>query len=739
MGPADKTRAPSSGNKPAMNHNNSKAKGPNGSAISNIHRERLLHLSLTLIGQKVVATLTDGAVLEGIFHTFTPFAGLEADVKNKYVLNAVKVVKPGKGDEIKAGSTVILAVEKVAQIYAKNINLDRPNQNGGAKGGKGDFVTDTQISASKGAGGKDLVAAGSAWTTAPPPSSGGSKPASRADALAGALGASKTSDTSGLKGSIGKWDQFKANEELFNVNASFDENLYTTELDKTQIDQRKIAEAERIAKEIEGTASTNIHIAEERGQAVETDYDEEDRYSGVLTKDGKQRHEAAEKAKAAPKMNYAAAAAKADATKKAAAKASTPTSSDSPKPADPTKTVTEKTDPPKEAKPEEKDAPKESAPAPAPAAKETEKKEEAKEESPKEENKPEEKKETKAVTKTSKLNANAKEFTFNPAAKSFTPSFGAGGGGFGGPQPQQQPQHMDPNMQMHGGHPMHPPHYMPPQMGQPGMMPMMNPQYPGMRYPPQYPGMDQQGGPPMQQPPQSGNTQASSTGTTPPTSQGAPTPPAGGEGDSSAAPSQDGESSQPSAPQSQGPQSQQHPSQQQPQQMPMPYNVPQGYFPGGAMPMHPRGPGGYPPQFVGGPQQMPVGPQGAPYGRQMYPMQPGGMPPAMMRGPNGAPYYAGPNGPMPYPPGAYGMMDDGDGYRGRGGRGQGRGRGRGRGAGRGRGRGHYQQHPQQYGGHGSGRSTPQQGVPDQTGGAAPPQQGQPGEKPNEGGTPDASS
>lgn len=426
MGPADKALAPSSGNKPAIGK-----KSPNGGNVtSNIHRERLLHLSLTLIGQKVVVSLKDGTVLEGVFHTFTPFDGVEEEMRNKYVLTAVKVTKSGSETKIENGSTAILAVEKVISLYGKNINLDRPNQNGGARNAKGEFVTDTQISAAKSAGGTELVSAGSAWT------SGGKQ--ARAEALAGALGgAGPTKDTSGLKGSIGKWDQFKANEELFNVNASFDENLYTTELDKSQIDARKIAHAERIAREIENTTSSNIHIAEERGHAVETDYDEEDRYSGVLTKDGKQRHEAAEKAKLAPKMNYAAAAAKADAAKSAAAESK----------------ITEavgKTAAPTEASKEkkgEKEAQKDKDIAAGPAPKTEEKKED----------KDNEKEEKKDVKKSSKLNANAKSFTFNPSAKSFTPSFAA---------PQSQPQ-MDP-MQVHGGHPMQPPVYMHGQMGQPG-------------------------------------------------------------------------------------------------------------------------------------------------------------------------------------------------------------------------------------------------------------------------------
>ncbi len=274
---------------------------------------------------------------------------------------------------------------------------------------------------------------------------------------------------------------------------------------------------------------------------------------------------------------------------------------------------------------------------------------------------------------------------------------------------------------------------------------MMSPQYPGMRYLPQYPTMDQHGVPqmPSHQPQHMqtntgapGAAQLPPTVTPSPASQGAPPP--NSDGDTTGPSSQDGDASQSAAPSQQGPQSQQQPLQQQP--MTMPYNVPpQGaYFPGGAIAMHPRGPGGYPPQFVGAPQQMQVGPQGAPY-RQMYPMQQGGMPPNMhIRGPGGAPYYAGPVGPMPYPPGAYGhgMMEDPEAFRGRG-RGPGRGRGRGgrRGGGRGPGRGSYpHQQPQQYpgSGHSSGRSSPQQhGGPEQMANMAPGGQLHEGEMSNE--------
>ena len=59
-----------------------------------------------------------------------------------------------------------------------------------------------------------------------------------------------------LKGSIGNWDQFSANEKKFNVKVSFDENLYTTKLDFKNIDYERRLEAERVAMEIEGMRCT---------------------------------------------------------------------------------------------------------------------------------------------------------------------------------------------------------------------------------------------------------------------------------------------------------------------------------------------------------------------------------------------------------------------------------------------------------------------------------------------------
>lgn len=58
------------------------------------------------------------------------------------------------------------------------------------------------------------------------------------------------------------WDQFEANEALFGVKSTFDEELYTTKLEKGPQMKELEKEAWRIAREIEGEKTQDIHLAE---------------------------------------------------------------------------------------------------------------------------------------------------------------------------------------------------------------------------------------------------------------------------------------------------------------------------------------------------------------------------------------------------------------------------------------------------------------------------------------------
>ena len=72
------------------------------------------------------------------------------------------------------------------------------------------------------------------------------------------------------------WDQFATNERLYDAKYTYDENMYTTAIDRSnpQYAQRE-AEAARIAREMEGNPSRPAH------NDLDDGLDEEDKYSGV--------------------------------------------------------------------------------------------------------------------------------------------------------------------------------------------------------------------------------------------------------------------------------------------------------------------------------------------------------------------------------------------------------------------------------------------------------------------------
>ena len=71
------------------------------------------------------------------------------------------------------------------------------------------------------------------------------------------------------------WDQFEANERLYGVKTDYDEAMYTTSIDRSHPSYRqRAAAAEKKAREIEASASSNVHRA-----ALENELDEEERYS----------------------------------------------------------------------------------------------------------------------------------------------------------------------------------------------------------------------------------------------------------------------------------------------------------------------------------------------------------------------------------------------------------------------------------------------------------------------------
>jgi PAB1-binding protein PBP1 len=77
------------------------------------------------------------------------------------------------------------------------------------------------------------------------------------------------------------------NETRFGVKTSFNEELYTTKLDRSGPDfKERERRAQIIADEISGGVTNNPHLAEERGQGIDdSGMNEEDKYVPFLTRD----------------------------------------------------------------------------------------------------------------------------------------------------------------------------------------------------------------------------------------------------------------------------------------------------------------------------------------------------------------------------------------------------------------------------------------------------------------------
>eukprot|EP00854_Cymbomonas_tetramitiformis_P000933 gene933-1449_t len=261
-------------NAPAEGGRNS---GRSAQPASTMH-DRLLFIFQNLVGYNVSVQLKDGTVYEGIFHT----AHVERQEVSIVLQMAILIHEGGGGPpdpnkprpRLVPTKSVVLQAKDFVQVTAKDVALF--NQVGGSSSAGSDLVTDSSLgSRQKGAGkvGRELVA----WQ---PDEDDG------AVALEDSLVSMPPPGRGGGGGRNEAWDQFRVNSESFGVQSTFDENLYTTRLD---VGEGGISEqeAERIAREIEQSSTSNPHVAEERGQVVGLDenMDEEDRFSSVVRAD----------------------------------------------------------------------------------------------------------------------------------------------------------------------------------------------------------------------------------------------------------------------------------------------------------------------------------------------------------------------------------------------------------------------------------------------------------------------
>ncbi|BGP13653.1 hypothetical protein JCM10213_001332 [Rhodosporidiobolus nylandii] len=269
---------------------------PSSTDSSTVAHSRFCWLILALVGQHIEATLKGGIRVRGILAAATPAEGdlslslrqavyltgpsaAAGEVKTALLVNGRDLLEIDALDvvvDLFAGSG---SGEGAAQKQDDAIKLDN--------GGEGKFRTDTDISGGRLLGqGRQLQAWG-----------GGLED----DSLEGGIGDLSLSNGGGGGGGGRKggppagWDQFAANERQFGLKTDYDDEIYTTKLDRSGKDFRaREAKAAQLEREIlkgssASTLASNAHMAEERGEQLPdllAGTNEEDRYGAVIRSEG---------------------------------------------------------------------------------------------------------------------------------------------------------------------------------------------------------------------------------------------------------------------------------------------------------------------------------------------------------------------------------------------------------------------------------------------------------------------
>ncbi|PFH52983.1 hypothetical protein AMATHDRAFT_1711 [Amanita thiersii Skay4041] len=210
-------------------------------------QDRVLHSLSGLTGTTVVLSTKTGQRYEGVIGS----TGGEGDTTGVTLKDVKELTNPG--------------APLKDHLFIASTNIDTWSSGpADSKPSNGDsFRTDTDISQKKVVRERELQAwqPGSDTPNMPP---------------------SQNDETFGAASSNTSWDQFAVNEKLFGVRTNFDEDLYTTKLDRSGADfKERERKAQRIANEILGTATSNPHVLEERGHIID-DTNEEDKYGAVV-------------------------------------------------------------------------------------------------------------------------------------------------------------------------------------------------------------------------------------------------------------------------------------------------------------------------------------------------------------------------------------------------------------------------------------------------------------------------
>lgn len=225
-------------------------------------RDRLVYVMTQVIGHHVDVHVKNGSVISGIFHATNTDKDFGIVLKMAQPIKDSSVGGQGNAtDVVRKPETMIIPARELVQVFAKDVTLGGDElPKGTVHDKRKDLMIDSAISRSHYPEERELER----WA----PDEGDS------DCIE-----LEKFDRKGHR----SWDQFETNAALFGVKSTFNEDLYTTKLERGPHMRELEKHASRIAREIEGEDTEDIHLAEERGLYLDEDleHDEEIRYSAV--------------------------------------------------------------------------------------------------------------------------------------------------------------------------------------------------------------------------------------------------------------------------------------------------------------------------------------------------------------------------------------------------------------------------------------------------------------------------
>ncbi|XP_048538459.1 polyadenylate-binding protein-interacting protein 4-like isoform X2 [Triticum urartu] len=229
---------------------------------ANPSRDRLVYVMTQIIGHHVDVHVKNGSVISGIFHAtntdkdFGIILKMAQPIKDTSVGGQINT-----SDVVRKPETMIIPAQELVQVFAKDVTLGGDElPKGPVHDKRKDLMIDSAISRSHFPEERELER----WA----PDEGDS------DCIE-----LEKFDRKGHR----SWDQFETNAALFGVKSTFNEDLYTTKLERGPHMRELEKHASRIAREIEGEDTEDLHLAEERGLYLDEDleHDEEIKYSAV--------------------------------------------------------------------------------------------------------------------------------------------------------------------------------------------------------------------------------------------------------------------------------------------------------------------------------------------------------------------------------------------------------------------------------------------------------------------------